>query len=245
MKALMLTLLLFYSCSKYAEVSKESVAVQIYPVTMGISHLNQIEWRVGKNKEAKVGQSITFIVDMPKLRESDLDFLIKNKKVDSWILRLVVNRGAESQDLGSLYTKFRPRKVSRTSQTRGSPSSVTFKVFYAAAYASERFRAFDCPAFSHNKKINGMEIQGKNQEFSLSLSHSFPYKEKSHQVELTPSAFNGGNSLVGVYYVEIAPYNSREKMIHADFKRIPMSISVNSEESIRIQSCDGVHPELQ
>jgi hypothetical protein len=219
--------------------------MRIEPVTMEVSRLNQIEWRVGKNKEAKVGQSITFIVEMPKLRNSDMDFLIENKNVDSWIIRLVVRRGSKTQDLGSLYTLFRPRKASRTSQKGGPASTVTFKVFYAAAYASERFRAFDCPAFSHNKKIDSMEIVGTNQEFSLNVTHSFPYLEKSNPVELTPSAFNGGNSLEGKYYLEIAPYDSQRKMIHADFKRIPMSISVNSEESIRVQSCDGVHSELQ
>ena len=163
---------------------------------MEISHLNQIEWHVGMNKEETITQSFTFIVDMPKIKQDDLDYLAEHRNVDSWILRLIVTRGSETQDLGSLYTLFKPTKIARGSQM-GAASSVSLKVFYAAAYASERFRAFKCPAFGHNKTLASFEIAGANEEFSVSLGQVIPYNEKSHLVELTPSAFNGGNSLIG------------------------------------------------
>lgn len=244
MKAFLLTLLLCYSCTRYSEVSRDAIGVQIQPVSMEISHLNEIEWHVGMKKEETITQSFTFIVDMPKIKQDDLDYLAEHRNVDAWILRLIVNRGSETQDLGSLYTLFNPTRVARGSQG-GAASSVTLKVFYAAAYASERFRAFKCPAFGHNKKLASFEIAGTNDEFSLSLGQAIPYNEKSHLVELTPSAFNGGNSLIGEYYVEIAAYDSKKKMIHSAFKRIPMHISVMREESIRVKSCDGVHQEIQ
>lgn len=243
MKAL-LTLLLLYSCTKYADFEKNAVGWQISPVTMGISHLDEIEWHVGMKKHETVSQSFTFIVDMPKVKPEDLDYLHEQKGIDAWILRLIVVRGSETQDLGSLYTLFKPQKVSRGVEA-GAASSVTLKVYYAAAYASERFRAFKCPAFGHNKKIDSMSIKGDNSEFALSIGQSSPYNEKSHLVELTPSSFNGGNSLVGDYFVEIAPYDSKRKMIHSSFRRIPMSITVEREDTIRVPSCDGIHPELQ
>jgi hypothetical protein len=244
MKAFFLTLLLCYSCSKYADVSRDAIGIQIEPVQMEISHLNEIEWNVGKKKEETITQSFTFIVDMPHIKQDDLDYLSNHRSVDAWILRLIVNRGSETQDLGSLYTLFNPRKVARGSQG-GAASSVTLKVFYAAAFASERFRSFKCPAFSHNKKVASMSISGENEVFSLSLGQALPYNERSHLVELTPSAFNGGNSLIGEYYVEVAAYDSKRKMIHSAFKRLPMHISISREESIRVKSCDGVHQELQ
>jgi hypothetical protein len=119
------------------------------------------------------------------------------------------------------------------------------KVFYAAAFASERFRALKCPALGHNKKLASFEIAGVNEEFSLGLGQTIPYNEKSHLVELTPSAFNGGNSLIGEYFLEIAAYDSKNKMIHSAFKRIPMHIAVTREESVRVKSCDGIHQEFQ
>lgn len=244
MKAFFLTLLLCYSCTRYSEVSRDAIGVHIEPVQMEISHLNEIEWHVGMKKEEKITQSFTFIVDMPKIRQDDLNYLEENRSVDAWILRLIVNRGSETQDLGSLYTLFNPRKIARGAQA-GAASSVTLKVFYAAAYASERFRAFKCPAFSHNKKISSMSIAGTNENFSLTLSQAITYNEKSHLVELTPSAFNGGNSLVGDYYVEIAAYDSKKKLIHSAFKRLPMHITVAREDSISVPSCDGVHMEYQ
>lgn len=244
MKAFFLTLLLCYSCTRYAEVSRDAIGVHIEPVQMEISHLNEIEWNVGMKKEEKITQSFTFIVDMPKIRQDDLNYLEENRNVDAWILRLIVNRGSETQDLGSLYTLFNPRKVARGAQA-GAASSVTLKVFYAAAYASERFRSFKCPALGHNKKISSMKISGSNDDFSLTLSQALPYNEKSHLVELTPSAFNGGNSLMGEYYVEIAAYDSKKKLIHSAFKRLPMNITVSGEDSVRVKSCDGIHQEYQ
>ncbi len=244
MKALFLTLLLCYSCTKYAEVSKDAIGVHIHPIQMEMTHLNDIEWHVGMKKEETITQSFTFIVDMPKIKQSDLDFIAENRNVDAWILRLIVNRGSETQDLGSLYTLFNPKRTGRGTPG-GAASSVTLKVFYAAAYASERFRAFKCPAFSHNKKIVSMELAGTNEEFGISFGQAVPYNEKSHLVELTPSAFNGGNSLIGEYYVEIAAYESKTKMIHSAFKRLPMHVSVTREESVRVKSCDGIHMEIQ
>ena len=245
MKALFLSLLLFYSCTKHAEVSRDAMGVQITPVEMDISHLNEIEWLVGNPKEVEVSQSFTFLVDMPKIKQEDLDYLTEQKGVDAWILRLIVYRGSETQDLGSMYTLFRPRKLSRGTQGAGAASSVSMKVYYAAAYASERFRMFKCPAFGHDLKIKKMEVKGENEAFELSIGQTSPYLEKSQLVELTPSSFNGGNSLVGDYYVEIAPYNSKKKIIYSGFKRLKKYVSVSREEKIRIKSCDGVHPEIQ
>lgn len=245
MKAILLTLLLALSCTREASVSRDAVGTHISPVKMEISHLNEIEWSVGLKKEEKVSQSFTFVVDMPRVSEDDLKFLTDNYGVDAWILRLISVKGSETQDLGSLYSLFRPAKVSRGSYATGAAKSVSLKVFYAAAYASERFRSFKCPAFDHSRKIDSMTIRGSNEPFSLSIGRSFPYNEKSHLVELTPSAFNGGNSLEGEYFLEIAPYNSKKRYVHSTFTRIPMSIVIKKEELIRVKSCDGIDQENQ
>lgn len=244
MKALFLTLLLCFSCTKYASFTKDAVGIQIEPVTMEVSHLNEVEWKVGLRKEETITQSITFIIDLPRVRTADLEYLTEQRNIDAWILRLIVNRGSETQDLGSLYALFKPKKVSRGVQA-GVASSVTMKVFYAAAYASERFRSFKCPAFGHSRKISKMAIKGDNEEFTISIGQAIPYLEKSHLVELTPSAFNGGNTLAGDYFIEIAAYDSKRKMILSSFKRIPMYVSVMAEDIVRVQSCDGVHTEIQ
>ena len=245
MKAILLTLLLALSCSRNVEVTRTSMGAEMNPVKMEISHLNEIEWRVGMKKEKTITQSITFIVDMPKVSDDDLEYLTKKFDVDAWIVRLIAVRGSDTQDLGSLYSLFKPRKSGRRGYNSGTASSVSMKIFYAAAYASERFRSFKCPAFNHTKKISSMEIAGENTGFSLSIGQAFPYPEKSQHVELTPSSFNGGHTLVGEYFVEIAPYNSQKKYIHSRFKRIPMSIVVEQEDLIRIESCDGIDSEIQ
>lgn len=240
---LILSTLLLYSCTKYAEVSKDAVGVSIAPITMEISRLTEIRWLVGRPKETYISQSFTFMVDMPNIKQDDLDYLTETYGVDAWILRIIAQRGSETQDLGSLYTPFQTKKIIRGSHKTGAPSNVSFKVYYAAAYASERFRTFSCPAFGHNLKIDSMSINGDDSEFSLSITQSMPYPERSQLVELSPSAFNGGNSLKGEYFIEIAPYNSEKKVILASFKRLPQSIVISSEEKKNISSCAGIHPE--
>jgi hypothetical protein len=183
-------------------------------------------------------------VDLPRIRTEDLEFLTSERGVDAWILRLIAGHGSETQDIGSLYAPFRPRRLSR-GMVSGIPKSVTLKVFYAAAFASERFRGFKCPAFGHDRKINGLSVLGEDREFSLSIGQAVPYPEKTQMVELTPSSFNGGNRLTGEYFVEIAAFNSNKKTILSPFTRIPMSVAVRAEDVIRIKSCDGIHQELK
>ena len=238
-----LCLILLSSCTKYATVTTESVGTLIQGVNMEVFQLNDIEWFVGKKKEKKISQSITFIVTMPEVKEDDLSYLTEQKGIDAWIVRLIERKSGEDRDLGSLYTLFKPRVSGRGAQA-GPASSVTIKIYYAAAYASERFRSFRCPAFEHNKKITDMMIEGEDEVFEMVTTSGTPYNEKSQLIELTPSSFNAGHTLIGTYFLEIAPYDTKRKMIYAAFKRLPMHVTIKGEESVSIPSCAGVHQEL-
>lgn len=242
MKLLFLSFFVVVSCSREAKLSRDTVSTHLDGIVMPVTGLSEIKWPSGFRQEAVVTQSITFNLGMPKVEQDDLDYLIDERDVDSWIIRVMSYKNSEKQDLGSLYSLFRPRKLSRTSA--GSASSVTIKIFYAAAYASERFRNSKCPPLGHNKKIKSFRVEDTKEPFSLSIQGAQSYKEKSQLIELTPSSFNGGLSLLGEYSFEIAPYNSKKKMIHAPFKKIPGSIIVSEEESVAVPSCEGVKSEL-
>lgn len=238
-----LSLILLCSCTKYATVTTQSVGTHIQNINMELFQLNEIEWFVGQKKEKKITQSITFVVGMPKVKEEDLNYLYQQKGIDAWIVRLIEKKGGEERDIGSLYTLFKPRVSGRGAQA-GPASSVTIKIYYAAAYASERFRSFSCPTFGHNKKISSMTIDGEDETFEIMTSAGFPYHEKSQLIELSPSSFNAGHSMIGDYFLEIAPYDAKRKMIYSSFKRLPMSVRVKGEDAISIPSCAGIHPEL-
>jgi hypothetical protein len=241
---LFLSLLLALSCTRYASFEKEAVGIHIQPVQMEIYHLEEMKWYVGSWKQETISQSFTFMIDLPKIKKDDLDYLSEHKGIDAWIVRIIASQGSKNLDLGSLYTIWKPKKMARGVQAEGT-SSVLIKIYYAAGYASQRFRTFKCPAFGHDKRITHMSVEGHNDEFTISLSKEMPYKEKSQLVELSPSSFNAGNSLIGTYYAEIAAYDSKRKMIHSSFKRIPMSIRVSGEERVRVKSCEGIHEERQ
>lgn len=243
MKLLLLSFLVIYSCTKNAKLNRETASAHLTGITMNIKNLAEIKWPAGFREEAVVSQSITFMIEMPKVDQDDLDYLTSERDVDSWIIRVIAYRHGEKQDLGSLYSLFRPRKLSRTST--GSASSVTLKIYYAAAYASERWRNSKCPPLGHNKKIKEMHVDNSGEEFDLSIGGAQSYHEKSQLIELTPSSFNGGMSLAGEYSFEIAPYNSKKKMIHSPFRRIPGKVIVSKEESVSVPSCSGTHSERQ
>jgi len=54
---------------------------------MEVSYLKEADWKVGEKKEATVTQSISFLIDMPKVSEEDLAYLTSQHKVDAWIIR--------------------------------------------------------------------------------------------------------------------------------------------------------------
>lgn len=245
MKAFFLTLLLATSCTKYSPLIKDQIGVRVENVELNIKELDEVIWKVGKFHEYKVSQGFTTVIEMPKLSEDDLDYLTKEKNVDAWIIRVIVQRGSESQDLGSLFAPFRSVKYVRGAPSGGAPTQVALKVHYAASYASERFRKFPCPAFGHTKRLDKFSISGENNSLTISFDQRIPYEEKSQRVELNPSAFNAGNSLVGNYYFEIAPYNQSEKIILSSFKRLPRYIEVISEETQDLPTCAGLHPEFE
>jgi hypothetical protein len=221
------------------------MGLHIQDVRMDITHLSEIKWIVGKKREVEVTQSLVFVVDMPKLKKDDLEYLYEHKGIDAWIVRLIALRGSGQQDLGSLYAPFKSNKTVRGMEGKGAASSVTMKLYYAATYASERFRSFKCPAFNHDKKVKSVEAVGENESFEISIGQASSYQERSQLIDLNPSSFNGGHMLSGRYFIEIAPYDSKRRMIHSNFKRIPKYVVVSKEENVPMKSCIGEHPELQ
>ncbi len=238
---LITTLTFLVSCTKYAEVTKHSFSDKVDRVNMEITYLKETEWKVGQKKEATVSQSISFLLDMPKVTDEDLAYLTSQHKVDAWIVRVIAVRDNKTQDLGSAYALFKPNKIGRGKNR--TPESISIKIYYAASYASERFRSLKCPTFDHNRRITSMMIEGENKEFSINVGRAIPYGEKSQLVEFRPNSFNAGNTMKGNFYLEIAPYNSKEKVTQGGFVRIPMYVAIKEESLISIPSCDGLHPE--
>ncbi|HXH76068.1 MAG TPA: hypothetical protein VNJ08_13945 [Bacteriovoracaceae bacterium] len=243
MKATFFALLLVISCDRKAQITKDSFAVKVSGIEMDLSQVNEVVWWIGaKKKEEKVTQSVTFLVSMPKLKEEDLEYLMKEKRIDSWLVRVIQVKGSKSQDLGSLITPFVPAQHGRSSSTAASAHAAV-KIFYAAAYASERMRAFKCPAFSHDKRITSMSVKGEDKPIDLTIGAAISYREKAQQVQLSPSAFNGGHSLQGEFHLAIAAYDSKRQVLLGDFIRLPRYLEIEREESVYVASCQGVHPE--
>lgn len=242
MKSIFLLAFFITSCTKYAKVEKHAFRAEISDIQMEISQLIEVDWHVGQRREETVSQSFIFVLQLPKISPEHLDYLQKERGIDSWVLRIINEKNSKSYELGSVYVPIKPKQKVRAVHL-SSPSNIGLKIMYAAAYASERFRSFKCPAFNHNLKISDIKIEGKNEPFSITIGLGAPFNEKPQKLDIRPNHFNGGNSLLGEYFVEIAPYNSIEKKTYSNFKRIPMYIKLANEKQIFIKNCLGVHEE--
>lgn len=244
MKAFFLTILLLFACSRSSTLNRDGLEATLEDVTMDISHVDVVSWNVGLKKEAEVSQSFSFMIEMPQLKDDDVDYLLKQKNVDSWIIRLIQYRGSERLDLGTLMVPFQPKQITRAI-TSGPASHVFLKIFYAAAYASERFRSAKCPPFGHDKKITSVEVRGDNSSFTIPVGPAVNFGEKPQLIELTPSSFNGGHDLKGEYRLEIAPYNAKKKLVFGSFRPLPRWVEVETEERVTVDSCKGVRTESE
>ena len=240
MKALILSLIFSLSCTRSAQVERNSMEVVVTEINMNISHLVENKWPIGKRRNHVVSQSFSFMVSMPRLSKDDLQYLQQRSGADAWLIRLIKIKGSQRDELGSLYALFRPRQVSRNISW-GAASQVSLKVYYAAAFPSQRFRALTCPAFGHNKRITQLSLRGDDHPLDIKLGQTTSFREKPQMVELAASSFNAGHDLAGEYHLEIAAYHSQRKELVSAFKRIPEHILIQ-EERVSIGDCSGEFP---
>lgn len=243
--ALSLTLLLgLAGCGSDVEVVKDGVGVHLKNVKFEIKNLAEGTWKVGKLYRDTVTKNLTPVLGLPTFSDSDATFLRKRYQIDAWIIRVIQSNAQGSRiELVTLYAPFRGAHKGRTSDLE--VKSVSFSLTYAAYAISERFRRFQCPAFSHDRRLKDFEVTGKSEPLEIVIRENGFFSEKIQMNELVPLSLNIGNSMVGEYSFEAALFSTSKRKIYSEFKRLPISVKVFNERSVSIDGCLGIHPEYE
>lgn len=247
MKATWLLLLILLGCRNESALLEQNGRLFIKDAEVKIGNLNETNWQVGRPvRRSSVSQNFVFTVTLPFLEESAKKTLYEKYGLDGWVLKITHKYGSQEATLGYVYAPMAGMKHRRQQDIEiNQTKSVAIKISYAASYISERFRAFDCPAFVHDRKLNDLDIQGDYSPMDIEVKYPSGYYIKPEIAELNPSNFNAGYSLTGDYKIEIALYSLKNRTIGTAFIPLKQSIKVGLEDRIEVNGCAGVRPELQ
>ncbi|MCP4914332.1 MAG: hypothetical protein GY909_14560 [Oligoflexia bacterium] len=242
-RLLILLLLLFtFSCEKKSELTSRGSSYFVKVFDSNIEDFRTISWKVGAYGKQTISKGMQITVSLPVIKEEDLETLHKEKKVDSWLLKVTRMSSLRRETVGYFSVEFMSRK-------RGTPRVRLVRktgvgVFYSAASISMRLSKSLCPAFKHNKKIEDIELKGSfsEQMISLTAGDIERINAKVPEVTYSPLSLNGGSSLKGRYYVDVALYNKESKIRYSSYLRAGKEIVIDKEESVFLKGCQGKEP---
>jgi hypothetical protein len=243
-KFLVLFLLTALSCTKKVQFDTKGVTPSLKDVRWEISNLNEGTWAVGSILRDIVSKNLTLVLSLPVLEEDDLEAIEKNYAVDSWLVKVIhKTKLGQRHHLATILAPFRSRM--QTNFSANQTKSIAFSLTYAAWATSERFRKFQCPAFSHRFRLKDFSVEDSEtlMEFNISSIGKFP--ESYTVTELVPPKITIAQSMVGDFYLEAALFNSKTKTLYSSFQQLPTHLVVREEKVVSVSGCEGIKQEYQ
>ncbi len=234
----------FLSCAKKSELIKNGDVVIIRPENTSIEDLKAIEWKVGKYAKQEISKGLSFRVYFPFLKTEDLLFLVKERKIDSWIFKITKVDRKGKEVIGRYYIPLvYPGRSKNAHRIKQIPFGV-LKIYYAAASISSRLERSLCPVNGHNKLLKGFSVQKNFSVYSrpdlvLSKVGQKSIVGKVETYSYNPSSMNGGASLLGDYILEMALANSKEKKIYSNYFSLKEKIEIKLEAEEMIEGCEN------
>lgn len=244
MKFLALFLLTTLSCTKKVQFDTKGVTPSLKDVHWEITGLNEGTWAVGSIWRDVVSKNLTVVLSVPEIKSSDLDEIEKTYGVNSWLIKVIHrNRLGQRHHMATLIAPFRSQIQSSfaANQTR----SVAFSLTYSAWAISERFRKFQCPAFSHRFRLKDFFAENSDTPMEFNLSSIGKFGEAYTANELVPPKLIVAQSMVGEYFFEAALFNLSTKTLYSTFQQLPSYVVVKEEKQVNVSGCEGVKQEYQ
>ncbi len=238
------TLLCLLGCTKKAVLQRDGVGVRLTEVEWNVPTMSEGTWKVGRIYRDTVSKNLNVVLALPPLESDDVKHLQEAFGVDSWLVRIIqANSQGSRIELITLFAPFLGVQKGRASSR--PMKAISFSLTYAAWAISERFRKFQCPAFSHDRRLDGWQLIGEKAHTEFPVAFAGNHTEKLTVSELVPTSLNIGNTMVGDYYFEVALFSSSKKQIYSSFVRLPQHVRVVSEKTVPLDGCAGVHPEYE
>lgn len=231
------------ACTPKITAKKEGQSTILENVNVSIGHVQEHSWKVGRHFEYNISKQLTVVMKFPAFDPIVLHELKTQYGLNSWLVRVTFVREDVKQELGVISANIVHENVDRYGHDSQQAKGLAFNLTYSAFAISERFRHFHCPAFSHNKKIHEYIISGNETAKTWTIANPIPYTDKVITAELTPTMFNIGETMKGIFVIEVALFNSLSKQIIAPFMIVPQGLIIKNEDSINLKGCEGIHEE--
>lgn len=241
--AIFVTLLITLSCTKKSEIKFTENAFYINPINTGLTDVRVEKWRVGPNRDQEVSKGVTVFVSFPLLERDELERLVTEFGIDSWLIKVKKRSFSVNTTLGYVYIPLIvPGTQGKNKNRRHQIKKGTFSVYYSAAAISKRFENFECPAFNHNRYVEDWTINKRpitlDQIFAGPLEETY-IGAKVTEYSYSGNILNGGQSIEGDYTVEIALYNHKEKKKKSNYIELVEVLNISAERQRQISGCEG------
>lgn len=238
MKQLLVCALFFcLACSRGHDLNKYENIYFLKDVDAQVNKFEPMDWHVGVNEERIVSKGIILNLDLIELSTQTKETLSKEFRVDSWLYRFYrITKEGRKDYIGWVSISF--DRISRSFQ------DFSVLIYYASAAVSRQFRSFKCPAFSHRKKLEDIEIK----DFGKSIDKLFIARTDTVTADINngqyfPITFNGGKELEGDYFVEAALYSSSLRITYSKWFQLQNVLQINKEIEVSLPSCLGIKEE--
>ena len=239
----------FFGCQKYSEYRETPQGgVIITPEGIQIKDVKIIRWKVGKSRKKEISKGIKFHFTLPLVKKEYLENLLKID-IDSWIVKVARERiiTSENLDYFTIPLLVPQKRVFGKSGLKPMKSG-RINIFYASSFVSPEDFSYVCPKLGHRKIIRELDVkQTKSIErhIAVSIINESSLRIKSRYMGYESEKINGGKSLQGDYFIELALYSQKKQKIMSNWFRIDEKIVIGTEKEIALEGCphyDGSSP---
>jgi len=221
----------FSGCQKYAQFENHNGLLSVVAhVPLYIDSAEVVPWKAHAREENDISKGVLVKFNLPNIKEKDIEELFFQRGVVSWIIK-VSRRDQNSmhEDLGYFYI---PNFVKRGRDQKFYPRNFSyayFQVLYTATLMSQRLMDQNCPALKHSKQVpkiiwsptkNDIKEEDGKKYHVWAIVPTEKMSVSVKRIELLPVAFDGSNTLIGDYYVDLALYNLKEGQRYSDYARV-------------------------
>lgn len=235
--------LLAFSCTKHAEYKREKNAAFVRIVDPSVSSVKNISWRVGKYGKEKVSRGFRMYFELPKLSDEAWKSLYENEAINGWLIRLRRKNNLRNEVMGYYAVEMiSPKPESKSIYRIQGTKEASLGVYYAASSISSRLDHLPCPAFDHRFWLDDIEVTDRPVGERLWVTNpvdEITMRPKVTVISYSAVTINGGMSLKGEYYIDLALYNTFTKKKKTSLIELANHVSVQKEEERVIKGCEN------
>lgn len=200
-----------------------------------------IKWKVGKYAKDIISRGFRITFEVPPLNKDEWVSLYNNHKVNGWIARIRKKTLTSNKIMGYLTMEMISKRENRGNSFSVSKSEKgSVGINYAASSMSTRLSDLPCPAFNHRLLISDHRIVPEKNGSLLWMTSSADTKYmsvKTNLISYSPITLNGGMSLKGHYFVDLALFNTNSKYRKSSWITINDYVAIEKEENVSINGC--------